>query len=700
MAVRDQTQNTFDAGEVSPQFLRRMDTEELSGAAKLMRNVIPIKGGGFKRRPGTALEILEDAPGRGHVYKGSVEERLIFQASQVVVYNTSGGLLQTLTGFPWASGDLAALVITEDDDQVYVFHADHPTQTLTRASDGTWSRADFAFSPGYGNGIHQPYLRIEPPGVSMTPVAYTGAGLAVTFSDGFLTNDHIGARIRYLGKNEMEITSVFSATQCTVTVRQDLFPSVTLTVTTPAGDHFKPGHVIIGETSERRAVVTSASATQIVAIMLDGYEVFDTISGSLEEVIGPEGETAPTAQATNASPQATTIWDEQLVSAARGYPGCGAVHRGRLWMGGFPAAPSAIAASAVNAYTLFLVGADAADAIVEYMGTDKNARLRYILSAEQLLTFTDRGCYYVPEAAETPITPTSIAFLQIGPEGAAQVQPALSTEGAIFVDEAANRLLAAVPTGNVRRSWVITELSEGADHLLTGPEQIAVANGLDGERERYVVIRNTDGTAVAAMYRRGAERMGFVGWSHGKDSWVDLFAIRDQVFLVAHDDATDYRISRLDFSSIVDDEQAYTAAVTDRDGHVSHVVKSQVVIGSGTPSSGEISGLGAAVGQTIGSDFAVSVETTPPFFPELGLRRLKISNYRVDLIAAGLVRVAGREHSPSLILDDLDSPGVTRSRVVEGYKLGWDYEPTLTIEQRLGQGAPFEVRALSYKVTI
>lgn len=705
---------SFDRGELSPEFMRRHDSEAFTSACAQFRNAITLRGGGAKRRPGsTERAVLGTMPGRIHRYKGrgGVREDIFIYydtgdaRAEAGIYDTSGTLLQTITtGLPWTSAaEVEALVIASDENAVYVFHEDYATQVLTYGASGTWSRADYAFLSGIGNKVSQPFYRFAPPGVTMSVSARTGS-VTLTFSSAVLAGNStdVGTRFRFLINNEVEVTTANTTTSCTATVKDKVYPAFTLTVASNEG--FKAGQVCLTDLDELACIVTGTSGGTSVSVVM--FETYDTPDiSSANNLVGPESKSAISAVSAAATPPATTVWDESLVSARRGYPSTGLVHRNRLIMAGFPEATNVFAASAVGALTDFNTG-DALDneAIVETLGDDPNAKIRYLASANQLLVFTDRGAYYVPEAVDSPMTPTNIGFYQIAPDAIANVPPVVAAEGVLFVDEAAKRILIATPTGTVRRSWLTTELSEGAYHLISSPTRLAIANGLDGRSERYAFCLNSDGTIVVLMYRRGAELVAMGKWLRGFGTWEDIVADDDDVIFISKA-GSDYRLCDLDFEALCDDEVSFSSAVAARASQEAEVVDTKSVVHSGTLNgSGDMADYPAAAGLTIGHDFTFTLEPTPWGNKHIGYRKAGIARYWVDVLSSGAFRVSVNGRSKTKLFwpykggDDLEEAGKTVSDVYSGIGLGRTNAPSIVISQQKGEGAELEVRAVTLDV--
>jgi len=695
--------STFEAGEISPDWLRRADLTILQSACQTAMNLILKASGGAMRRPGTSG--LSDLQGQARHYRfegRAATEILALTNGRLDVYSESGALLDSITSsVPWTSAQLSRLVFTADANKVFVFHQDFIPQVLERASDGSWTRADFSFLSGINSNPTQPfYDKYADIDVTMSVNSYSGTLKTMTFSSDVLKTDgsHVGARFRYLGACEMTITAVASATSATVTINDTLYPTLDVTVATSAG--YKVGQVVEGSISQVTGVVASiVSGTVVRVLLLDGYDQYRVITETgvdKDRLVGPESREEVTGVASVGTPATTSIWDEQLISDARGFPATGVVHRGRLFMTGFPEATDVVTASSVGNFHNFEVGTDDDSAINKELGDDPNAEIRHLVSTEQLLLFTDRGAYYVPESGESPITPESLAFLRLGQEGASYVEPVVASEGVLYIDAESGRLMAAVPTGNVRRSWQPIELSEYAYHLLTGPIRIAVTNGLDGRSERYVYVLNSDGTIAVMIYRRGSDVVGWSSWQRGEGTWADISATADALTCVSSTDGT-YRLGVFDFDALVDDEIDYSSAVSGRDGDTCSAVYNKVVAAEGVVASGELPSLAAAAGYTLGYDFDVTLRPAPPI-SENGWRRQRIARTTLEVVDSGAVTVNGRVSWPVGASDDLETIGTVSSRAIRAFKLGWATDQTPLIQQAKGEGALLDVLACSMEV--
>lgn len=687
------------------ELLRNAEEGFLERACKTALNVVLKAGGsGARRRPGGNRLANPVAASRRFTYDGrGFKEHLDFSNGRLDIYAEDGTLEQTITSsVPWVLADLDNLRFDSDANRVFVACTSFMTRELTRADDGTWTLSVFTFSDTVNGKVSQPFYdkfnRID---VTMGLSAYSGTGVTMTFSDPVLVAGHVGLRFRYLTRCEVLVTGVTSSTVGTVTIIDRIYP--TLLVTVVASSKFKVGQVVQGTVSNVLGIVSAVpGGTTVEVILLEGYDYFVYDSGdpaATDTLVGPEGGSKLTASPSEVTtPGTSSIWDEQLISAVRGYPGEVTVHKNRLCLTAFPQATDVFTASALGNFYNFEVGPEDEDAIQEELGADPNSQIRHAVSTEQLLLFTDRGLYFVPESPENPLSPNTIEFSWVAPDGASLVEPAEVTEGILFIDDAAGRLMLAAMTGNVRRPWNVAELSEVAYDLLTGPKRLAVSNGLDGRSERYALILNDDGSIACMMYRRGSEVVGFSKWTHGEGTFTDITTVRDQLFLTSKVGSL-YTMSKASFSATCDDERAYTSAVTALNGLTGYAVKDRAVIGSGVVASGLVPGVAPASGLKVGFDFEVDLTPAPRIDTRRGWARVRVPQVWVDVIDTGAFHIDGVEYLPFKPNEALDNPGKIRSESVHAFMLGWSEEATRTIGQRKGRGARFDVRSVTMEVS-
>lgn len=630
--AEDFPQTGFAAGEVDERALDKTNTELVSQACRRMRNFVTVTGDAAARRPGSwrRANVEADAP---VIFRcclvGDLQRTLVFSPGQVDIYVDGTWTLEhTVTSCPWSTtATMQAMQIIELEDGVEIASQDFLMRKLTRASGGTWSIANVAFDTGSEGESLQPFYRYAARGMTLTPSALTGS-INLTTSADHWTTAHVGAKIRWHGK-EITITSRTSATIAVGTCVQDLFPTHTLTVASSAG--FRAGQTIQGETSGRSALITGVpSGTTITAILL-GYDSFD--AGSPGEYITSETGRTTFTSSTNATPAASTVWDESMISAAQGYPGGVILHHGRKIYYDFPNAPAWLAFSSVNEYSDFdATGAELDSGFVDGLGENPSARIRHCVSAAQLLILTDKGPYYVPESADLPIAPTTWAVERFGREPAGTCKPVFVSEGVVWAYK--SRIFTAIPTGNVRNVWESAELAELASHLISNPVQLAIGEGLrkngsSTEPSRYLFCVNDDETLAVMRYARGADIVAWSQWftsasasGDGGFIWADA---RDDSVVALFDlegagASTTRKLVEFSFDAMLDCQNDYSSAVTAMASvtGLALLQNNQAAYGISTNGSGvavrddDSSTVTAASGLYIGQDFGNELQPIAP----------------------------------------------------------------------------------------
>jgi len=705
MAKRTRAHYSFLAGEADPQFERRSDWQFWINSAKRLRNVRMRNGGGIKRRPGLARVATLSGRGRLFPFTATDGTRLlmILEPARYRVMSTAETFETTVTsGMPWAVGDLNDLQVAAENNAVTVASTSFFPYVLTRTLAAAWSEAalDF-FEPGDAS-VAQPYYRFpETIGITLTPSATSGSGVTLTASAALFVADHVGCRFR-LYDREVEVTGYTSSTVVTVTVMQTLYPTLNITVGSSVG--FNVGDQVTTSTDEINGEVTDiVSATVVRVNLVDSYTNPTTTSNNL---VGPTASSAISGVATAGSPEGTTQWDEQLISSVRGYPGGTGFHRGRRLLYNFPQAPHVLCASSQDETDDFNLGdATDADAIQAGIGDAIGQQIRHAMSAEQLILLTTAGPYYVGEGPGTPFTPTTVDFLDIGPEPVAMCNPIKSSEGVVYVDSDVARLMALAPTGNVRRSWETGDLSDLAPHLLNGISRMCLIDGCEWGPERYIAIINEDAELALMHYRRGEEVLGWTPWDTDGD-FIDICVFNNKVYVIVERDGA-YCLERFDENRLLDDSLLATGASSITDTHWASATREVVwrktvgsqarraSIGNFTAdASGIISGLEAeSRDYEVGRSFAPVIEPWPPIDPNRPFRgMIRLSGVVVDLVDSGLFKVNNNNVTPYDYWDDQEELPPLRTRHERVPLLGLSRDATVVITQ--DWAAPLEIRML------
>lgn len=696
MARRFPFQNSFSAGELAPEFILRSDLQPRNEGLKTARNIRLLQGGGFRRRYGSVdlAGLAGDAVLKTLGVGADDATLLVFLDDTFQERDTDGVLIQQVIGAPWATADLATMQAAISQDEIVVTSQAFTPQDLKRAA--TWALSNFAFLDGINGSLRQPYWRFADAGVAIAPSAYTGA-INIVASAAAFKAAHVGTRIRYTGI-EITITGFTNSTHVAGTVVGNLYPSIDVTLASSVG--FSVGQDVQGEDTQIKGVVaTVTDATHLKVQLTGGYTYFSTT----EKLIGPTAVSLISAVALNATPAPTTDWDEQMISAVHGYPGACAFHRTRLLLGDFPEAKNAFAASTTGLPNDFDTGTGVdTDAIVETVGRDSTLNIKHFGSTEQLIMLTEAGAHYVPEQVAAPLSPTNFEILPIGPEADGAASPVFVAEGLLFTELRSGRLMIAVPTGNVRRSWDINDLAELAYHLMGTPVSIELIPA-DSASDRLVFNLRDDGKFAVMSYRRAATYTAWAQWETTGD-WRSMTAAAGDLYVVARRTIAGvvvYRLERLTDDVVGDGVVRMPGGdLSHYNGHTCSVWSEGVKIGEFPVAAGAVTGLPAEIiTYDVGLDFDLTAETVPPIDPAGGLhRKIRIPRVTLDVVDAIGVKVNGQDpvgFQPSIGVGGLVEPFTGQ---LNFYLLGnRKRDATLTVTQT--QGGPLEVRSLTAEVT-
>ncbi|BBF92638.1 hypothetical protein [Blastochloris tepida] len=552
-------QTNFAAGQIDIWALRN---DALKIRASGLRSALNARS--------TAAGAIETRPGREMLFAGELRVddirvpsgavfRLAFSDGKLTIRNADGLLVQTFSSMPWAgatASDVREIEWARIGYQIVIVYRGNRPKLVTFNNDGSsWSCEDFAFDTRRNGALQQPYYRHAARGVTMTPSAYSGAGITVTFSSsGVLTAAHVGARLRYLD-SELVVTAVApGGGSATANITELLARTYNVTVASGAG--YAIGDTVEGLTSSVRGQVAAVSGN-VVTVVAEDWTGF-TVG---EKLAGPNASSAISAVATAASPAATTEWDEEMMGAVHGWPASVSVDGGRLIFCRFRDVPNAIAWSALQQPKDFYVGAESTDAILETMPGE--ARVIHVLGGMDQFVLTDTSCYYIPVSADNPIRPGSIEFRLIDVIGSSLVQPQSTAEGVVFVDANSTRVYGLIATGVTARPYMLADLSEHHTLIIKTPVALSVTSGRDQHPERYIYVVNADGTMAVGRYIRGEDFVGWFPWSgSGRAVWVSA-RVAGATVVASYDiaGATRYACETVSSDSYLDGEMpAFEAA--------------------------------------------------------------------------------------------------------------------------------------------
>ena len=729
--------SNFQFGEISPSLLSRTDTNIYRAAAKRVENFFLRNEGGLLKRYGTRRiyefdTTVDSSKLFQHKlvpYIFSDDERYIVSLEnekiRVFIIDPSTGdvsLTSTITqdvdsnSLPFTDSILKELNYAQSGDVMFIAHQTFMVRKLVRTSLTDFQVETMTFDESVdGYGILQPYYSFHPTAMTLDPSASTGTGITVTTSGNYfdttgtqtggnyLDSLHVGVTLRY-HKNEIEITSVQSATQATGNVRDELLVHLDTDAieTTDSSATIKITFALHGLSVGNSITISDAgSVGGISANQINGTR---TVTGVIDKNVFEvtAGSNANSSTVGGGSPKIvthapTSQWEEQSYSALRGYPAAITFHENRLWLGGTIAQPDGIWASQTADYFNFDIGdAEDSDAIDITASIGEINTVRHLVSNRDLQIFTSTSEMYVPAFADKPVTPTNAQIRRQTPFGSDYVRPQVLDGATIFVQKTGSVIREYIYS-DAEAAYIATGISNLSAHLIKNPKQMTILRGAINRPESYAFVVNDDGTIATFITNRVEQR---AGWSEftTEGKFHSICTIDDRVFVVGQYDTgagTDkFILMEFDSNLNMDFSDTFTgvAGVFDvsshfEDGAVVKVVDDTDYLGEFTVTSGEVdvSAVGSITSAEIGYDFNVQAETLPidaqiASGPLTGEPR-SVTRVILDLYDTLSISVNNKRLVIRQVGDDLSQDRTPVTGKKEFRLLGYSKDPTVVITQ-------------------
>ena len=474
-----------------------------------------------------------------------------------IVNATTVTLVATITqdvnsaALPFDQDYLQEYTAAQMGDVMFICHPLFAPRLLTRTSLTAFEISTYTFDTRADDKeTYQPYSKYQAVGVTLDPSATTGNGVTLTTSSNYwdITGTqsggnypdslHVGVVVRY-GGNEIEITSVQSATQATGNIVDEL--SVRLSVANPFRTNDGSNKVEVTQLAHGygggESIIISDAAT------VGGINASTNINGSrvVADIIDDNtytftaGANANTSEDGGGFPKIgthapTLDWDEQAWSAKRGYPAAVAFHENRLVFGGTLAEPDAIFMSEVGEYFNHNVGtAQDNEAIKLTAATGDVHEIRYLVSSRDLQVFAGTGELYVPTYLNQAITPTNAQIREQTPYGSAFVTPALIDGSTVFV-QAGGRSVREYLFTDSEDAYASTAISSISSHLIDNPRYMAVVHSGFGQPDSYAFMTMEDGNAAVFTSNRAEKRASWVEFTTN-GLFESVVSIDDRLFV-------------------------------------------------------------------------------------------------------------------------------------------------------------------------
>jgi len=378
--------------------------------------------------------------------------------------------------------------------------------------------------------------------------------------------------------------------------------------------------------------------------------------------------------------------DEDVWSAARGWPRSVFLHQGRLYFGGSKSRPQTVWGSTANTFFDFATSDDALDdeAVELTFDNDRVCAVQQLYALNDFFAFTSGGLFARTEG--DVITPQSFFMRRSSEVPASAVRPAELDGSVMFVKnpESGHSSVYEIVFDYDSQSYRAEDVALLSGHLMRGPADMAARLGNESDSANHLYVVNGGDGSVAVLNSRKTQKM--TGWTLLVTAGAVLrVAVAGGVpyFLVRREiaGAARYFIEALDAARQLDCSVLLTAETpTESWGGLSALEGAAVdLIGDGAPLGSAVVQGGAVAAPypvsalEVGFAFDWAVETMPVTTGEAaGGGRHRITQAAIRLYRSAGLTVNGRRLSDRRIgetrLDAAPEP-VSGVRIVR--LLGW-----------------------------
>ena len=374
--------------------------------------------------------------------------KILLTALNADIFNAVTGAFVAAIKIPHTESQVAAVNSTADLDTLVLFHEDvHPFILQRLDDDGDWRGGNYAFD---------------------TIVAFP-------FDDA----------TQYPAQNEVQLVDFASMSGGDEYVIEFAGERTdTITWSSTSSNNVTRINNAIESLPQFSSVTVTDKGSNDFEYEFDGDDAGRSIAVLVFDLATGNGN-ANVTRMQNGKPAADDLW-----SADRGYPKCGAFHQGRLWLGGFKARPGPLAGSRSGDVFDFREELDpvATSPIVVEPRVDEEVTVERLVSGRHLQMFTSAGEFYTPTE---PITPDNVAFKNTSRHG---ITPNTRTAdvqgGTVFVDESGTAIREYLFEDN-EQSYSAEPVSLLAGHLVSNPISMALRRALNAWTPTVLMVANT-----------------------------------------------------------------------------------------------------------------------------------------------------------------------------------------------------------------
>jgi len=499
-------QNSFNAGELSPQLKGRIDLTKYRNGCDTMLNFVPLIHGPARKRAGTRFvnEVKDSSKNvRLIPFQYSTEQAYVLEfGDNYIRFYANGGVV--LSGgspyeiaSPYGHTELDAIDFAQSADVVYISHPNYPPYKLARYAPTNWTITEVAFDwPPFGDE------NVE--STTITASAITGS-ITLTASASLFASTGVGGYIMF---SEV-IESKYNIWK--------------------AGDSVSSGDYRHYDGNLYKATSTGTTGTR-PPVHNEGTESDGTVTWEFQHDGNGYAEitayTSPTVvDATvisllpSTSTSGSTKWSQGAWSDTNGYPRSVTFYEDRLWFAGNSSNPQTLWASVSGDYENHKYGTNDDDGLNYTINTQDMNTIEWLHPGKVLVIGTMSGEFTLSASDTTQaVTPTNVRIISQTTYGnAGNVRPIRIGNVILFVQRAGRKVREHVYQFE-SDSFVAPDMTILSNHI-TKPGIVTMSYQQEPSQVVWVVL--ADGTLAGMTYERAEE---VIGW-HRHDVGGDIKSI-------------------------------------------------------------------------------------------------------------------------------------------------------------------------------
>ena len=525
--------NSFNAGEMSPYLIGRVDLEKYATGCQRMENFRALPYGGAVLRPGTEFihQLIGEYRLKEFIYSTETSYVLAFGENVIKIYRDGAYLSSSDVVTTYSPTDAFELQFLQINDVMYITHPDHPVKKLSRVTATSFTLASVVYS-------EPAFLDLNLTATTITPSSTSGA-ITLASSAPIFEAGHVGSywkieHFRSAGDVQVDITSGGTSGNIEVRGGWRIRTSGTWDATVLVKRSYNGGvdwEIVASYTRQSDGNVDESGTEEITALMqleVTGYNtdggdgpvavlsVTSDYGGGIVQITAFTDASNVDATVTGSliSSTATSRWYEGAWSEVRGYPKCVGIFEERIYYANTYHEPQRIWGSRVGAYEDMSLSADD-DAGVSYAIADTQQNPIQWLLGERSLLFATTSAQWTLDGGQggDPVTPSNVK-VQRQPSnlGTEAFQP-VSLPGITLFLQRGGRKFRELFYQFVESSYSAQDVTLLAEHITKGGiVQFAASNHPDSIA--YAV--RADGQMAVMVYERGQANGGagnLVAWS-------------------------------------------------------------------------------------------------------------------------------------------------------------------------------------------